>query len=139
MRHRKKTRVLKLGRTASHRTSMLRNLATSLFEHERIRTTESKAKALQPFAENLITMAKKGDLHTRRLVIRTIRRKDIVSKLFEDISKRFSDRSGGYTRIIKLGNRHGDNANLSLIELAELSEEVQKGKVKEKKTKTQGK
>ena len=134
MRHRKKTRVLKLGRTASHRVSMLRNLASSLFEHERIRTTESRAKALQPFAENLITLAKRGDLHARRLALRDIKNKAVVRKLFNDISKRFSGRNGGYTRIIKLGNRSGDNAQMSLIELSQLSETIAKGKAKEEKT-----
>jgi len=133
MRHRKKTSVLKLGRTASHRLSMLRNIATSLFEHERIETTDSKAKALRPFAENLISLARRGDLHARRLVLRDIKRKDIVSKLFDDIAKRFSEKNGGYTRIMKLGNRLGDNASVSIIELSEISEKVKKAKVKEEK------
>ncbi len=133
MRHRKKTSVLKLGRTASHRLSMLRNMATSLFEHERIETTDSKAKALRPFAENLISLARRGDLHARRLVLRDIKRKDIVSKLFDDIAKRFSEKNGGYTRIMKLGNRLGDNASVSIIELSEISEKVKKAKVKEEK------
>ena len=134
MRHRKKTSVLKLGRTASHRTSMLRNMATSLFEHERIKTTARKAKALQSFAEGLITLAKRGDLHARRLVFRDIKNKDIVTKLFDDISPRFTERRGGYTRLIKLGNRHGDNATMSIIELSEISEAALKSKKKEEKT-----
>jgi large subunit ribosomal protein L17 len=112
-------------------------MATSLFEHERIKTTETKAKALAPFAENLITLAKRGDLHARRLVLRDIKNKDIVTKLFDDISGRFSDRNGGYTRIIKVGNRHGDNAHMSIIELSEIAEEIEKAKAKEEKAKSE--
>lgn len=134
MRHRKKTKVLRLSRPASHRVSMLRNLATSLFEHERITTTDAKARALRPFAESLITLAKRGDLHARRIVLRDIARKDIVSKLFDDISKRFTERKGGYTRVIKVRTRHGDNARLSLIELASLSDEKKGPKAKQEKS-----
>lgn len=123
MRHRKKTGVLRLGRTASHRDTMLRNMVTSLFEHERIKTTDRKAKALQPFAESMISLAKRGDLHARRLVNRDIKRKEVVTKLFDDIAKRFSDVNGGYTRIVKVGSRHGDNASMSIVELTVLSEE----------------
>jgi large subunit ribosomal protein L17 len=115
MRHRKKGR--KLQRTASHRRAMLRNLATSLFRHERIETTTAKAKELRPYAERLITLARRGDLHARRLVARKIQDREILGKLFDEISSRYAERPGGYTRILKLGNRKGDAAEISLIEL----------------------
>jgi len=97
----------------------MRNLATSLFVHERIRTTEAKAKELRPFAEKLITLAKRGDLHSRRLAGRHIADGDALHKLFEEIGPRFEGRPGGYTRILKLGARKGDGAELALIELTE--------------------
>ena len=115
MRHRKKGR--KLQRTASHRRAMLRNLATSLFRHERIETTTAKAKELRPYAERLITRARRGDLHARRLVARKIQDREVLGKLFDEISSRYAERPGGYTRILKLGNRKGDAAEISLIEL----------------------
>ena len=115
MRHRKKGR--KLQRTASHRRAMLRNLATSLFRHERIKTTTAKAKELRPYAERLITLARRGDLHARRLVARKIQDREVLGKLFNEISSRYAERPGGYTRILKLGNRKGDAAEISLIEL----------------------
>ena len=115
MRHRKKGR--KLQRTASHRRAMLRNLATSLFRHERIKTTNAKAKELRPYAERLITLARRGDLHARRLVARKIQDREVLGKLFDEISPRYAERPGGYTRILKLGNRKGDAAEISLIEL----------------------
>ena len=115
MRHRKKGR--KLQRTASHRRAMLRNLATSLFRHERIETTTAKAKELRPYAERLITLARRGDLHARRLVARKIQDREVLGKLFDEISSRYAERPGGYTRILKLGNRKGDSAEISLIEL----------------------
>ena len=115
MRHRKKGR--KLQRTASHRRAMLRNLATSLFRHERIEPTTAKAKELRPYAERLITLARRGDLHARRLVARKIQDREVLGKLFDEISSRFAERPGGYTRILKLGNRKGDAAEISLIEL----------------------
>ena len=114
MRHRKKGR--KLQRTASHRRAMLRNLATSLFRHERIETTTAKAKELRPYAERLITLARRGDLHARRLVARKIQDREVLGKLFDEISSRYAERPGGYTRILKLGNRKGDAAEISLIE-----------------------
>jgi large subunit ribosomal protein L17 len=98
---------------------MLANLATSLFEHNRIRTTEAKAKRLRPLAERLITFAKRGDLHARRQVMTVIRDKDVVHKLFAEIGPLYADRPGGYTRIIKLEPRKGDNAQMALIELVE--------------------
>ena len=115
MRHRKKGR--KLQRTASHRRAMLRNLATSLFRHERIQTTTAKAKELRPYAERLITLARRGHLHARRLVARKIQDREVLGKLFDEISSRYAERPGGYTRILKLGNRKGDAAEISLIEL----------------------
>jgi large subunit ribosomal protein L17 len=117
MRHRKKGR--KLGRPAGHRNAMLRNLATSLFRHERLSTTEAKAKELRPYAERLITLAKRGDLHARRLAARKIADKDVLFKLFDDIGPRFAERPGGYTRVLKVGHRQGDAADMALIELVE--------------------
>ena len=96
---------------------MLRNLATSLFRHERIETTSAKAKELRPYAERLITLARRGDLHARRLVARKIQDREVLGKLFDEISPRYAERPGGYTRILKLGNRKGDAAEISLIEL----------------------
>ncbi len=117
MRHRKKGR--KLNRTASHRRATLRNLATSLFRHGRIETTTAKAKELRPYAERLITLAKRGDLHARRLVATKIQDRNVLGSLFEDIGPRFSERPGGYTRILKLGHRKGDAAEMSLVELVD--------------------
>lgn len=109
----------RLGRNTSHRKAMMRNMVTSLFEHEKISTTDARAKELRPMAEKLITLAKRGDLHARRLVTSVVRDRKTVAKLFERIAPRFADRPGGYTRIIKLGHRLGDNAPLSLITLVE--------------------
>ena len=107
----------KLGRTAMHRVAVLRNLSTDLFRHERIRTTLMKAKELRPFAEKLITLSKRETLHARRLVLRDIHDQDVVSKMFDTLSSRYAQRPGGYTRIVKLGPRRGDNAEMALIEL----------------------
>lgn len=115
MRHLKAHR--KLGRTTPHRISMLRNLVTSFLEHERITTTDAKAKELRPIAERIITYGKRGDLHARRMALRVVRSRSVVGKVFDTIAKRFADRPGGYTRIIKLGQRRGDGAPLSIIEL----------------------
>ena len=117
MRHRKKGR--KLSRTPSHRKATLRNMAASLFLHERIETTSAKAKELRPYAERLITLARRGDVHSRRLAARKIHDRNVLGKLFDDIAPRFSERPGGYTRILKLGNRKGDAADMSLIELVD--------------------
>jgi large subunit ribosomal protein L17 len=117
MRHRNKGR--KLGRTAAHRRATLRNLATSLFRHGRIETTTAKAKALRPYAERLITLAKRGDLHARRLAATKVQDRAVLGALFDDIGPRFSGRPGGYTRVLKLGNRKGDAAEMSLIELVD--------------------
>ena len=115
MRHRKAS--LKLNRTTSHRLAMFRNMVTSLFKHERIRTTGPKAKELRRLAEHLITLAKRGDLHARRQALAVIREKDVVHKLFAEASEKFGHSAGGYTRIVNLGRRAGDAAPMSLIEL----------------------
>lgn len=115
MRHRHKGR--QLSRTASHKKATMRNMATALFRHGRIETTTAKAKELRPYAERLITLAKRGDLHARRLAAAKIQDRTVLGALFDDIAPRFSERPGGYTRILKLGNRKGDAAEMSLIEL----------------------
>ena len=115
MRHRKKGR--NLSRSPSHRRALLRNMATSLFRHERITTTTARAKELRPYAERLITLARRGDLHARRLAARRISDREVLGKLFDDIGPRYTERPGGYTRILKLGNRQGDAADMALIEL----------------------
>ncbi|QCH25289.1 50S ribosomal protein L17 [Mycobacteroides salmoniphilum] len=107
----------RLGGSSSHQKAILANLATALFEHGRIKTTETKARVLRPYAEKLITHAKKGDLHNRREVLKKIRDKDVVHALFDEIGPFYSDRNGGYTRIIKVENRKGDNAPMAIIEL----------------------
>lgn len=117
MRHRNKGRAL--GRTDSHREALLRNMATSLFRHGRIQTTTAKAKELRPFAERLITLAKRGDLHARRLAARRIQDKEVLYRLFSAIGPRFAERPGGYTRILKTGFRQGDGAETALIELVD--------------------
>src|SRR3954469_6738371 len=113
------TKGPRLGGSPSHERLMLAHLATSLFEHGRITTTEAKAKRLRPLAERLVTFAKRGDLHARRRVMTTIRDKDVVHTLFADIGPRFAERNGGYTRITKVGPRKGDNAPMAVIELVE--------------------
>ena len=115
MRHRKKGR--NLSRTASHRRAVLRNMATSLFRHGRIETTTAKAKELRPFAEKLVTLAKRGDLHSRRLAARKIADREVLGQLFDQIGPRYMERPGGYTRVLKVGYRRGDAAEMSLIEL----------------------
>ena len=115
MRHRAKGR--QLSRTASHRKALLNNMATSLFAHDGIVTTQAKAKELRPFAEKLITLARRGDLHARRLVERRIKDRDTLGKLFSEIGPRFAARPGGYTRILKMGHRPGDGADIARIEL----------------------
>src|SRR6202012_1133010 len=114
----KPTKGPRLGGSSSHQKALLANLATSLFEHGRINTTEPKARALRPYAEKLITHAKKGALHNRREVLKKIRDKDVVHALFEEIGPFYADREGGYTRIIKVEARKGDNAPMAVIELA---------------------
>ncbi|CAN2045586.1 large subunit ribosomal protein L17 [Candidatus Magnetomoraceae bacterium gMMP-1] len=129
MRHRKAG--VKLNRTSSHRNAMFRNMVTSLFKYNRIKTTNVRAKELRRWADNMITLAKRGDLHARRQVLAVIREKNVVHKLFEDADARFGKISGGYTRIIKAGKRAGDAASVCYIELvAPLLEEE---KIKAKK------
>ncbi|MDG9704454.1 50S ribosomal protein L17 [Streptomyces sp. DH37] len=115
----KPTKGARLGGGAAHEKAMLANLATALFEHGRITTTEAKARRLRPVAERLITKAKKGDLHNRRQVMQTILDKSVVHTLFTEIGPRYENRPGGYTRITKIGNRRGDNAPMAVIELVE--------------------
>jgi large subunit ribosomal protein L17 len=117
MRHNKSGR--RLGRNSSHRKAMMRNMVTSLFDAERITTTDSRAKELRKLAERLITLGKRGDLHARRQAAEVIMDRKVVTKLFERIAPRFATRPGGYTRILKLGSRLGDNAPQSIIELVE--------------------
>ena len=121
----KPTKGARLGGSPAHQRLILSNLATQLFEHGRITTTEAKARRLRPVAEKLITKAKKGDLHNRREVLKTIRDKSVVHVLFTEIGPRFATRPGGYTRITKIGPRKGDNAPMAVIELCEpLAEQV---------------
>jgi len=131
MRHRKKAK--KLGRRSKHRLSMLKNLATSLFAHESITTTDAKAKEGGRFAERLITYAKEGSLAKRRLAAAYVRDKAVLKKLFDDIAPRYAERQGGYTRIIKLGNRSGDNAPLALLELVDKRIEPEEEEKEKKK------
>jgi large subunit ribosomal protein L17 len=109
----------KLGRDASHRKALYANLAGSLIEHGRIKTTEAKAKAVRPFAEQMITLGKRGDLHARRLALAELRSQDVVHVLFAEVAPRFADRPGGYTRIVKLGPRPGDAADMVYLELVD--------------------
>jgi large subunit ribosomal protein L17 len=114
MRHRKAG--VKLGRTSSHKKAMFRNMVTSLFKYDKIKTTDVKAKALRPFVDKMITLAKKGDLHSRRQALAFIQEKAVVHKLFDEAAERFGAISGGYTRITKIGFRPGDAAPVSIIE-----------------------
>jgi large subunit ribosomal protein L17 len=108
-----------LGGSAAHQKHILANLATELFRHGRITTTQAKARALRPYAERLITKAKRGDLHARRLVLAKLHDRDVVAHLFEEVAPRFKERDGGYTRILKLDPRKGDRARMALIELVD--------------------
>ena len=132
MRHRKAS--LKLNRTTSHRNAMFRNMVTSLFKHERIRTTGAKAKELRRWADHLITLAKRGDLHARRQALAIVREKQVVHKLFEEANEKFGHSAGGYTRVVKLGRRAGDAAPMELIELVAI-ESGGKKKTKKKAAK----
>ena len=131
MRHRKAGK--KLGRDSSHRKAILRNLVTSLFQHEEISTTYAKAKVLCPIAERMITLAKKGDLHARRQALSYIMDKSVTHKLFDQMRDRFSDRQGGYIRILKTGHRTGDNAPLVIIQLLLAGEGKSSGKTIKKR------
>jgi large subunit ribosomal protein L17 len=121
MRHLKQGR--KLGRTTAHRKALLRNLATALFEHERITTTEAKAKELRRVADKLVTLGKRGDLHARRQALKVVRSSAVVRKLFDEIAPRFRQRQGGYTRVLRAGFRPGDAAEMAVIELVEADRE----------------
>jgi large subunit ribosomal protein L17 len=117
MRHRRSGK--KLGRDSAHRKALYSNLAGALIEHGRIKTTVAKAKAVKPFAEQMITLGKRGDLHARRLALAELRSQDVVHQLFADVAPRFADRPGGYTRIVKLGPRLGDAAEMVYLELVD--------------------
>jgi len=119
MRHLNKGR--KLNRTSSHRLAMFRNMVTSLFRHERIMTTDAKAKELRRYADKLITLGKRGDLHARRQAFQLVRDEEVLRKLFSDLGERFRGRPGGFTRIIKIGMRQGDAAPMSVIELVDMA------------------
>jgi large subunit ribosomal protein L17 len=120
MRHRKAGR--RLGRNSSHQQAMLRNMVTSLLEHERLVTTAPKAKELRKLADRMITLAKRGDLHARRQALAVIRSKTVVDKLFTKLKEEYMGRNGGYTRIIRTGNRAGDAASMAIIELVNYTE-----------------
>lgn len=120
MRHRNSGR--KLSRSTSHRKALLRNMVTSLLDHERIQTTDAKAKELRGVTDRMITLGKRGDLHARRQALAVIRDKDVTAKLFDVLADRYRERPGGYTRIIKAGRRAGDAAPVSIIELVDRSE-----------------
>ncbi len=126
MRHLKAGR--RLSRTTEHRQAMLRNLITSLLDVERVETTQAKAKEARQWAEKVITLAKRGDLHARRLTLAVVRSKKVVAKLFSELKERYQDRPGGYTRIIPLGVRLGDGAPLSILELVDRPEKLPKAK-----------
>ena len=136
MRHGRK--IAKLGRTASHRKAMLSNMMTSLFAHERITTTQTRAKELKRTVERVITFAKQGDLHARRRVLRVIEDKQVVAKLFDELGPRYKSRNGGYTRVVKLGPRRGDGAFMSIVELVDRPGEGAADSVEEKAAEDQG-
>lgn len=136
MRHGKK--VNHLSRQAGHRKAMLANMACSLIEHKRINTTVAKAKALKVFVEPLITKSKEDTTHNRRIVFTYLRNKYAVAELFREVAPKVGDRPGGYTRIIKLGNRLGDNADMAMIELVDFNELYNGGKKEAKKTRRRG-
>ena len=133
MRHQKKT--LKLGRTAEHRKALLANQVCSLIEHQRIKTTLAKAKAVRPLAEKIVTLGKKGSLHARRNALSILRQKDAVKKLFDEIAPRSTDRNGGYTRIVKLGQRKSDSASMAFIEWVDAAKVIEEKPAEEKKAK----
>jgi len=134
MRHQKKT--VKLGRTAEHRKALLANQVCSLIEHERIKTTLAKAKAVRPLAEKMVTLGKNGSLHARRTAFAVLRQKNAVKKLFDNIAPRSTNRNGGYTRIIRLGQRKSDSASIAFIEWVDADQAVEEKEPKESKEKT---
>ena len=133
MRHQKKT--IKLGRTADHRRALLANQVCALIQHQRIKTTLAKAKAVRPLAERMVTLGKNGSIHARRRALAVLRQKDIVKKLFDDIAQRSAERNGGYTRIVKLGARKSDSARMAFIEWVDAEHVVEEKPKKEKKAK----
>src|SRR5438094_2043738 len=133
MRHQKKT--IKLGRTAEHRKALLANQVCSLIEHQRIKTTLAKARAVRPLAERMVTLGKNGSIHARRTAFATLRQKNAVKKLFDDIAPRSAERNGGYTRIVKLGYRKSDSAPMAFIEWVDIAEVVEEKATEEKKRK----
>src|SRR5437870_5287088 len=135
MRHQKKT--IKLGRTAEHRKALLANQVCSLIEHERIKTTLAKAKAVRPIAEKMVTLGKNGSLHARRTALATLRQKNAVKKLFDNIALRSANRNGGYTRIVRLGQRKSDSALVAFIEWVDAAHVAEEKAPKEKKPKQQ--
>ena len=135
MRHQKKT--IKLGRTAEHRKALLANQVCSLIAHQRIKTTLAKAKAVRPLAEKMVTFGKNGSLHARRMALSMLRQKDAVKKLFDEIAPRSADRNGGYTRIVKLGQRKSDSASMAFIEWVDAAQVIEEKEPKEKPAKKQ--
>src|SRR3979490_2916152 len=135
MRHQKKT--VKLGRTAEHRKALLANQVCSLIEHERIQTTLAKAKAVRPLAERMVTLGKNGSLHARRTALAVLRQKNAVKKLFDNIAPRSATRNGGYTRIVKLGQRKSDSALVAFIEWVDAAQVIEEKEPKEKPAKKQ--
>jgi large subunit ribosomal protein L17 len=133
MRHQKKT--IKLGRTADHRRALLANQVCALIEHQRIKTTLAKAKAVRPLAERMVTLGKNGSIHARRRALAVLRQKSAVKKLFDDIAQRSAERNGGYTRIVKLGARKSDSAHMAFIEWVDAEYVAEEKPKKEKKTK----
>jgi large subunit ribosomal protein L17 len=133
MRHQKKT--IKLGRTPEHRKALLANQVCSLIEHQRIQTTQAKAKAVRPLAEKMVTLGKKGSIHARRNALAALRQKSAVKKLFDDIAPRSTERNGGYTRIVKLGQRKSDSASMAFIEWVDAPQVVEEKSAEEKKAK----
>ena len=135
MRHQKKT--IKLGRTAAHRKALLANQVCSLIAHQRIKTTLAKAKAVRPLAEKMVTFGKNGSLHARRMALSMLRQKDAVKKLFDEIAPRSADSNGGYTRIVKLGQRKSDSASMAFIEWVDAAQVIEEKEPKEKPAKKQ--
>jgi large subunit ribosomal protein L17 len=130
----------KLGRTSSHKEAMLRNMVTSVIKHERIRTTDMKAKELRKIADKMITLGKRGTLHARRQALAVVREENLVGKLFGELAERYRNREGGYTRIVKVGYRYGDNAPVSILEFIPDEKKKEKAKPKTKaKAKTKEK
>src|SRR6184192_3077848 len=133
MRHQNNT--IKMGRTADHRRALLANQVCALIEHQRIKTTLAKAKAVRPLAERMVTLGKNGSIHARRTALATLRQKNVVKKLFDDIAPRSAERNGGYTRIVKLGKRKSDSASMAFIEWVDMAEVVEEKPAEKKKAK----